>query len=290
MRHPERRQLPLFAVLLALAFNAQAGSVSFVSPHKQVAFLELFTSEGCSSCPPAEAWLSALKGSAGLWKEFVPAAFHVNYWDYLGWRDPWSSRAFSDRQHDYAQLWRRDSVYTPGFVLNGKEWRGWSKLARGPNSSTARVGVLKADSTDLRHWQVSFTPASGSDAAYEAHCALLVSGLTSDVKAGENRGRRLAHDFVVVALAHQPLSKQGPQVRAEVPLSPSQSQGASPLAVAIWVTRLHGLEPLQATGGWLGNRSTAAGETVRSSEAPASPQPERGSQQPRIDPAQQSRE
>ena len=271
MRYPERRQLPLFAVLLALTFNAQAGPVSFVSPDKQVAFLELFTSEGCSSCPPAEAWLSGLKDSPGLWKEFVPVAFHVDYWDYLGWRDPWSSRAFSDRQHDYALLWGSDSVYTPGFVLNGKEWRGWSKPPRGPNSSSARVGVLKAASTDLRHWQVSFNPSSESDAAYEAHCALLMSGLNSDLKAGENRGRRLAHDFVVIALAHQLLLKQGPQARAEVLLSPRQSPGASNLAVAVWVTRLRGLEPLQATGGWVAGRTTAAGETVRKSDAPASP-------------------
>jgi len=97
-----------------------------------VALLELFTSEGCSSCPPAETWLSGLRSAPGLWKEFVPASFHVDYWDYLGWRDPWASKIFSYRQRDYAQSWHSDSIYTPGFVLNGREWRSWSREQNGP--------------------------------------------------------------------------------------------------------------------------------------------------------------
>src|SRR5262245_10264750 len=101
------------------------GTVTFQSPDRRTALLELFTSEGCSSCPPAEAWLSRLKESPCLWKDFVPVAFHVDYWDRLGWEDPWGSRAYSQRLQSYARSWRNDSVYTPGFVLNGKEWRAW---------------------------------------------------------------------------------------------------------------------------------------------------------------------
>src|SRR5215472_2063785 len=127
----------------------QTESVTFQTGDRQTALLELFTSEGCSSCPPAEAWLSRLKDSPGLWKDFVPVAFHVDYWDYLGWRDRWGAKAFSERQHTYAQLWQSETVYTPGFVLDGKEWRTWSNhkdMPPVPNSST---GVLKVTSADL---------------------------------------------------------------------------------------------------------------------------------------------
>src|SRR5262245_15218825 len=110
--------------------------VTFQSPDRQTALLELYTSEGCSSCPSAETWLSRLKDSPGLWKDYVPVALHVDYWDYLGWRDRWGSKAFSDRQRTYAQLWQSDSIYTPGFVLNGKEWRAWSGFKDGPRVSS----------------------------------------------------------------------------------------------------------------------------------------------------------
>ena len=106
--------------LLTISANAQNQPLVFQSPATRTALLELFTSEGCSSCPPAETWLTSLKTSPGLWKEFVPVAFHVDYWDHLGWRDPWSSREFSDRQRAYAASWSNNSVYTPGFVLTAR--------------------------------------------------------------------------------------------------------------------------------------------------------------------------
>ena len=115
----------LLGIFAAAAVTAQTASITFQSSEAQTALLELYTSEGCSSCPPAESWLSRLKESPGLWKDFVPLAFHVDYWDYLGWRDPWAAREFSERQRAYAQGWRSENVYTPGFVLNGKEWRDW---------------------------------------------------------------------------------------------------------------------------------------------------------------------
>src|SRR6266568_5478088 len=128
--------------------RVQAARITFQSEERQTSLIELYTSEGCSSCPPAEAWLSRLKESPGLWRDFVPLAFHVDYWDYLGWGDPWANKSFSDRQRAYAKQWRSDSVYTPGFVLNGKEWRDWS-LSKSIPTSTAKPGTLKATSTDL---------------------------------------------------------------------------------------------------------------------------------------------
>src|SRR4051812_33062365 len=104
--------LPLF---ITLPINAEPATITFQSGPEQTTLLELYTSEGCSSCPPAEKWLSHLKESPGLWKDFVPVAFHVDYWDRLGWRDLLADRGFSDRQLAYAESWHSENVYTPAF-------------------------------------------------------------------------------------------------------------------------------------------------------------------------------
>jgi hypothetical protein len=237
--------LPTFFCL-----STVADPVTFQSSKTQTSLLEIFTSEGCSSCPPAEKWFSSLKTSSGLWKDFVPVAFHVDYWDYLGWRDPWSSKASTDRQHAYARDWRSDSVYTPGLVLNGKEWRTWSRSKSIPPSSI-KAGVLRVTSTDLQNWEVTFTSAAPLGETYEAHVALLASGLTSNVKAGENKGRRLEHDFVVTRLKPCLLRADGNQAQGRLELELTKGEPAESSALAIWVTRSGSLEPLQATGGWL---------------------------------------
>jgi hypothetical protein len=224
----------------------------FQSNEDQVTLLELFTSEGCSSCPPAEKWLSSLTSATGLWSKFVPVAFHVDYWDYLGWRDAWGRRDFSDRQRDYAQHWGSDSIYTPGFVLNGREWRSWSRQKEGPPVSGLKTGMLKVSSTDQVHWKVSFSPAAGAS-GYEAHAALLANGLTSDVKAGENQGRGLNHDFVVIALTANSLSKEGEHLVGELKFDRRDKTASKRLAIAVWVTRAGNLDPVQAVGGWLPN-------------------------------------
>ena len=134
----------ILGVLAGIATDA--APIQFQSPARQVALVELYTSEGCSSCPPAESWLSGLKEKPGLWNEFVPIAFHVDYWNYLGWRDKWSSKQYSDRQRDYAGVWGSESIYTPEFVLNGKEWRNWFEPERrsrfGWNQSRYPPGYL----------------------------------------------------------------------------------------------------------------------------------------------------
>ncbi|MCC5022093.1 MAG: DUF1223 domain-containing protein [Candidatus Synoicihabitans palmerolidicus] len=85
--------------------------------------MELLPAEGCSSCPPAENWLGALRHESGLWRDFVPVAWHVNYWDRLGWPDKFAERSYTDRQYAYARSWQSGRVYTPGFVRGGKEWQ-----------------------------------------------------------------------------------------------------------------------------------------------------------------------
>src|SRR5438128_265914 len=110
-------------LVVSLSRAGTASSVVFESGPKKVQLLELFTSEGCSSCPPAEAWLARLVNHSRLWHEFVPVAFHVDYWNRLGWKDPFASAEWTKRQQTYAASWKAESVYTPAFVLNGREWR-----------------------------------------------------------------------------------------------------------------------------------------------------------------------
>jgi hypothetical protein len=231
--------------------NAQNTSLTFQSARDQTALIELYTSEGCSSCPPAESWLSRLKEFPALWKDFVPLAFHVDYWDYLGWRDPWASISFSDRQRAYAKQWRSDSIYTPGFVLDGKEWLDWSGRKDGPKSAGAKAGVLTVSSSDTNRWQVNFAPANTGSTDYEVHAALLGGNLSSNVKAGENRGRLLRHDFAVLTLATSSLVRSGNVAQGEFVLSKQWNATEGDLALAVWITLAGRLEPLQATGGWL---------------------------------------
>jgi hypothetical protein len=245
------RQLSFLGLCLLATTSGNAGDrpVVLQSSGTQTSLLELYTSEGCSSCPPAEEWLSSLKKSSGLWKGFVPVAFHVDYWDRQGWRDPWASKTFSDRQRAYAASWRSPSVYTPGLVLNGAEWTPWPRPKDGPRAGTAETGTLKATSVDWVHWQVTFVPPGRGGGWYDAYGVLLANELNSDVKAGENKGRRLTHDFVALVLAKQPLKPSKAGAWGEIVLSPN-ARAPRP-AVAFWVTRSGSMEVIQAVGGWL---------------------------------------
>lgn len=240
--------LTLLAIMTA---NAQTNTLQFESPRARTALLELYTSEGCSSCPPAEEWLSRLQDSPRLWKDFAPVAFHVDYWNYLGWKDAWSDAVFSERQRDYAQLWHSANIYTPELVLNGKEWHNWFTRKNGPASSGEHVGILTVTSTYTNHWQASLVPEQARDARYEIHVALLEGGIISDVKTGENAGRRLNHDFVVVNSLQIGMTTSNGVARGKFILNPPRSSSGHTLALTVWVTHAGQLEPLQATGGWL---------------------------------------
>ncbi len=242
-------KLPLhvLAVFLMFAIESSAAERRFQSGPGQTSLVELYTSEGCSSCPPAEAWLGRQKENPGLWKQFVPLAFHVDYWDRLGWPDRFASKRWTERQSRYAALWRSESVYTPAVVVNGREERRWSGLQPGqPNDK--QIGLLSVATSDGKTFAVEFRPADES--AYEVHLALLGSGLVSNVGAGENRGRKLAHEFVVLDLQSADLKPGAGVQRASLTISAATEPGAPP-AIAAWITARGQLIPLQATGGWL---------------------------------------
>lgn len=243
------QRLVLFSLFLATAFaHAKDEKLVFTSPDTQVRVIELYTSEGCSSCPPADRWLSQLKDSPELWKEIVPVAFHVNYWDYIGWKDRFASPEFSERQRTEAQA-GTGRVYTPGFFLDGKEWRGLFNGRSRVSRSESMPGVLTATQIEGGRFEVEFQPNDESQEKYTLHAALLGIGLNSKVKAGENNGRTLKHDFVALEYKNAPLSK-GMSVNINLGDNAGKHDPQR-YAAAFWVTPSGTLTPLQATGGFI---------------------------------------
>jgi hypothetical protein len=229
----------ILAALVLLPECAIAGSLVFRSGPAQVHLLELYTSEGCGSCPPAEERLSSLKGNAGLWKDVVPVSFHVDYWDYLGWPDRFASPAYTERQQNYARSWGGDSVYTPAFVLDGRELRTGEIPAQSGSG-----GNLTVELSSSRELSVHYEPAAPNPgAAWEAHVVPLGIGLETDVRAGENGGRRLRHDFVALSLVSLPLRAGGATLAL-----PAQKLGEK--AIAVWITQAGQSSSVLAAGGW----------------------------------------
>ncbi len=243
--------LALAIALPAIAVASET-STTFTSGDDRVALIELFTSEGCNSCPPADRWLSQLDGAPGLWTSFVPVAFHVDYWDYIGWRDRFASPDFSDRQRRYAAEGGTRVVYTPGFFRNGTEWRDWRRRETPSGRSEGDAGRLTVEVNGGQS-TIEFEPGDIEHAALQAHIAILGMGLSSDVRAGENRGKTLKHDFVVLGVASVTLIRHGATYRARTRL-PDMQVDAQRIALAAWISAGDRQRPVQATGGILAGR------------------------------------
>jgi hypothetical protein len=246
----------IIGVVLLLFFGGVlcADDLVFESGLKKVQLLELFTSEGCSSCPPAEAALARLVSDQRLWHEFVPVAFHVDYWDRLGWKDPFASAEWTRRQRLYAANWNAESVYTPAFVLNGREWQNASVPVI---NNAGAPGLLKATVRRDHAVVINFEPANGNARDFDVYLACLGFGININVRAGENNGRSLRHDFVVLSLDHQRLVSSSQEFHLPSPALETTSR-PNRTALAAWITRADDITPLQAIGGWLPHNS--AGE------------------------------
>jgi len=188
---------------MALLTDAHAGQCSARSGDKTAALVELYTSEGCSSCPPADRWLSRV-GQAYARDRVVPLALHVDYWDYIGWKDPYAKREFSQRQRRLSLLQRQALVYTPQVLLQGTDFRGWAggdferTLARiNAQPAKARLELEVEPARDAMRVRV-LAQALDARAAEGAvfYVASYENRLQSRVDAGENQGRMLAHDHV----------------------------------------------------------------------------------------------
>ena len=244
-QHLLARSLIFSALFSAGALHAQT---ILQSGPEQVAMVELYTSQGCNSCPPADRWLSKLKRHPDLWDKVVPVAFHVDYWDYIGWRDPFAQPGFGQRQRQYAREGGVSTVYTPAMVLNGKGWRGWSR-GKFPKTDQPSVGTLTVE-LENQQLQVVYSPSERSSEHLLVHIALLGFDLKSDVTAGENRGRELTNDFIVLDIIQAPLEREEAIYTATLPqMLPHQAFPR--LAIAAWVAGTSKQTPLQAVGGWL---------------------------------------
>lgn len=238
-------------VFVGLTFQLSAEPVVIESSESGPQMLELFTSQGCSSCPPAERWIGRLVSDKSLWTSIVPVVFHVDYWDRLGWKDPFASERFTGRQYAYRSQGQSASVYTPGFFVGGKEWRGWFGGEPVPESSGAEDRFsLKAV------WEQGRVEVESEAAGkLRVQIALLGFGLETEVKRGENRGRALSGDFVVIAL-HQGMQRKGDGRLWTTRFEPAEfSNEAKRYGLAVWIESGKSPAPICVIGGWLPEES-----------------------------------
>jgi hypothetical protein len=237
--------ITLGAALAAMALTSTMAPAAeicrAVSPPYTVALIELYTSQGCSSCPPADEWLSRLRPQEAP-LHAVPLALHVGYWDYIGWKDPFARKEFNERQRRLAGHNGSGTVYTPEVFLGGSELAGWghrdqfAAALKAVNARTAKANI------DLQaHW---IAPAAGdqrlavqvswsADASARDPQLLLAvkrSGYLTEVRAGENNGSRLRNDHVVRAW-DGPFSPQRQPLATEIPV-PADTGDATLVAIA----------------------------------------------------------
>lgn len=200
-----------------------AGKIS-VQPDspKGFALVELFTSEGCSSCPPADQVLAGLAQTAGAKKlPIYTLSFHVDYWNHLGWKDPFSSDAVTKRQRNYANVFQSKRIYTPQMIVNGR------KQFVGSNKKLSDTTVTEAlDSEAVHPIEVI---ASLKDGKIHVQCdtqpgekmllnvALVRNQATRKVTAGENNRRTLAHVNIVHELKSERLNRKKIEIRFAPP-------------------------------------------------------------------------
>lgn len=219
MPRPKPQQLLLIAALSASAAAAlaQTAGCQAQSGPKPPTLVELYTSEGCNSCPPADRWLSELKDRP----EVLAMAFHVDYWDRLGWHDRFGQADFSRRQQQTLAYSGARFAYTPQVIVNGRDWRSWPRL---PAPASAEPGapalrLLAQSGQDVTLALLSrASPQPGT--TLRVWWVVLEDGLRSEVKAGENQGKTLLHDHVVREYGQGELSNtEGAQLQLRLKTS-----------------------------------------------------------------------
>lgn len=195
---PRNLIIPLLALMLTNP--AGAATCSAESGKSRVALLELYTSEGCDSCPPVDQWFSKLPQRGYTPQQVLALAFHVDYWNYLGWKDPYAQAQFSARQRDASRRNQARVVYTPQLLLDGADYRrgafaddlGQRITAGKAPGAQISMSVDTGDAQSRLRARISVVANSA-----QAYAAIYENNLVTEVAAGENRGKRLRHDFVV---------------------------------------------------------------------------------------------
>jgi hypothetical protein len=197
------RGLIFASALLAPFLLPRANGPAAASAARKAVVVELFTSEGCSSCPPADDLLGRLaqeRRPDGV--EVIPLGLHVDYWNFQGWTDRFSSRSYSERQFKYAQQLRLESPYTPQLVVDGAAEASGGDARRAHQlidnealrPAPAEVQLSMAADNKLH---ISIKAAAAQDFQGEVMLAYTEDNLSSKVGAGENNGRELRHSAVV---------------------------------------------------------------------------------------------
>ncbi|TWO82199.1 hypothetical protein CBW56_01785 [Denitratisoma oestradiolicum] len=248
-----RRHAALLAAV-ALQFvvgAADAQTCSASSGAQTAALIELYTSEGCSSCPPADAWLREAAGARNRPGSIVPLALHVPYWDYIGWKDIFAQQAFAGRQSRLVGWNGHRGVFTPHFFVSGSEVRDWhggiAAEIRRINAQTAAVRITISASLSRPGLLTISTEATAPASAEGLELVLAVTEnqIVSTVSAGENQGTTLHHDHVVRTLVG-PLPMPGGRINEKRELSIDPGWQVAQLGVAAFVQDRHSGRVLQA--------------------------------------------
>lgn len=231
------RRPAVLASLALISVPAVAATCEVTAGARPPAVVELYTSQGCSSCPPADRWLSGLKDQPGV----IALGFHVNYWNHLGWKDPFATPQTTQRQHQIKESIRGQYVYTPQVVLNGADHRRWYG-----QRAEQLPGLAAADAPSLRlvrdGEQVTAEIGAGKGTArLGGYWAVLQDDQRSEVTRGENAGETLRNDHVV--RLYQPVA---PWPASEAKQQTLRLSEASGQRVVFVVTQADGLKPLQA--------------------------------------------
>ncbi len=248
--------LATFFISLTSTSAFAVGQCSAMSGNETAALLELYTSEGCNSCPPADKWVSSLTLNGFKANQIVPLAFHVDYWDYIGWTVRFAHSKFSGRQRGLARANGSGTVYTPQIFVSGKDIRlAFSNVKLNAtlkpiNAAKPRADIgLALDASNLNALNLNAS-ASLAEAAdntdARAYLAVYENKLFSNVRAGENRGVKLEHDYVVREfIGPLKFDRQGKlAIKQSVAIQPDWK--LKDLGVAAFVQRRDSGETLQA--------------------------------------------
>jgi hypothetical protein len=232
---------------------------------KLTTIVELYTSEGCNSCPPADKWFSRLSRVASPGQPFIPLAFHVDYWDYIGWRDRFAQPQFSDRQRGLVQAAGKRTVYTPQVFYDGADvglWSSGSGLSRATQATQQRQATLqlalalKSTSAAVLDADLTLLPGTASNVPADlvAYVALVEQNLVSRVSAGENKNVTLEHAHTVrqlvgpiaVSPAVGKSLAPGTLAQATAQLMADPATKPADLSVVAYLKRRGSIEVLQA--------------------------------------------
>ncbi len=228
-----------------------AKNLEFTSGDNKISLVELYTSQGCSSCPLADRWLSKLKNDPRLFKEFIPIAFHVTYWNYIGWRDVFASKQNDNRQKNYAvNVWKNNSLYTPQFVVNAKEYRKWFDNKAFPTLKKQYAGNLKINIKNNKI-EINYFNKNIKNEKIVLNIAVLGFGYDVNINEGENKNKTLHHDFVLLKHITKLEEIKNNRLNLNTELS-SINYKNNKTAIVVWLSQYNS-NILQSVGGYIQN-------------------------------------